>query len=237
VRNIVLMVSLLLLSMSGLVSAEEPSGITSCTSGVVSKTCKILTDEFERDRFGRPSLHGVQFLIADPAEFEKEAHRTASLHVNDTTFSHNQIRLLVWNRDQLKPGENRLAPEGTIARMSSPYDDAILFEVTKVGPVVDDFNVSVAPDKLLFFELERLGALPVDLNHPGAVPVASAVRGRARCPDRIVISTDLFRPLKPFNKATGKYEYGEGVSLGLVQFYGTYIGGFLDGCWTTRESW
>lgn len=54
-----------------------------------------------------------------------------------------------------------------------------------------------------------------------------------RCPDRVVISVELFRPLKTLHSEgnTLVLGYSEGIDTDAVSEYGMFILGYIEGCW------
>jgi hypothetical protein len=52
-----------------------------------------------------------------------------------------------------------------------------------------------------------------------------------KCPDRVVVSTDMFR-----NDAAPGRKAGNGFDLGLAQSYVTFIQGYLEGCLGARQA-
>jgi hypothetical protein len=71
--------------------------------------------------------------------------------------------------------------------------------------------------------------------------------GSVRCPDRVVISTDLFRPLMKINaeKQASKahpdsgraaFEYSESFDANLAGEYQMFIQGYIEGCWNAKQA-
>ena len=63
------------------------------------------------------------------------------------------------------------------------------------------------------------------------------------CPDRVVVSTELFRPVKteikggkrvPITHTDGNLEHSEGVDPDVLMQYRMYILGFIEGCWAGK---
>ncbi|MGB6383645.1 MAG: hypothetical protein WBE45_00195 [Terriglobales bacterium] len=153
------------------VAAANPTGITSCTSKVLPSTCESISGQLEFVKIF-PLVQAVDFVVADPDSFKQIKDGAIDIVLADVLKDTNSIPM-----------------------RHSPFDNQIIFEVTKSASV--------------------------------------------RCPNRVVISTDLFRssdiPIgleKKTTQAQGHQAGVEGFDYSLVRPYLMFIHGYIEGCWS-----
>ncbi len=167
----VVRLSIALALMIGVCVAQNPTGITSCTSKVPRQTCDEISGQMEFTK-AFPIMRSVDFVIADPDSFAQIKEGAIDIVLADVIKETHKIPM-----------------------RHSPFDEHIVFEVTRAAQL--------------------------------------------RCPDRVVISTDIFRPssfaVTPGKEAPSKsHQSGreKDFDYGLVQPYLMFIHGYVEGCWS-----